>query len=129
MRARGRCTNAREAAARSSKRSSRSSPAKHGNRGPAPFSAKPLAAEVRVEAGGPDRGPVRMATRFCLVADFEPKGDQPHAIAALTAGLLGGVRPQTPLGLTGSGKTFALAHVRERLERPAPGVGPHQTAH
>src|SRR5690606_36732197 len=119
MRARGRCTNAREAAARSSKRSSRSSPAKHGNRGPAPFSAKPLAAEVRVEAGGPDRGPVRMATRFCLVADFEPKGDQPHAIAALTAGVLGGVRFQTLLGVTGSGKTFTMANVIERVQRPA----------
>ena len=60
-----------------------------------------------------------MATPFCLVADFEPKGDQPHAIAALTASALGGVRFQTLLGVTGSGKTFTMANVIKRVQRPA----------
>jgi len=57
--------------------------------------------------------------RFELVSDFEPKGDQPQAIEALVRGLREGRRYQTLLGVTGSGKTFAMAKVIETVQRPA----------
>ena len=57
--------------------------------------------------------------RFELVSDFEPKGDQPQAIDALVRGVEAGKRHQTLLGVTGSGKTFAMANVIARLQRPA----------
>ena len=57
--------------------------------------------------------------RFELVSDFEAKGDQPQAIDALVKGVQAGKRCQTLLGVTGSGKTFAMANVIERLQRPA----------
>jgi len=56
--------------------------------------------------------------RFELVSDFEPKGDQPAAIEALVAGLEAGKRFQTLLGVTGSGKTFTMANVIQRVQRP-----------
>ena len=56
---------------------------------------------------------------FELVSEFEPKGDQPQAIEALAAGLAAGKRWQTLLGVTGSGKTFAMASVIERAQAPA----------
>jgi len=56
--------------------------------------------------------------RFELVSDFEPKGDQPAAIDALVAGLEAGKRFQTLLGVTGSGKTFTMANVIQRVQRP-----------
>jgi hypothetical protein len=52
-------------------------------------------------------------------APFQPAGDQPGAIAALTAGLRDGMKKQTLLGVTGSGKTFTVAHVINELNRPA----------
>jgi len=55
---------------------------------------------------------------FKLVSDFKPAGDQPQAIAELVAGLNAGERNQTLLGVTGSGKTFTMAHVIERTQRP-----------
>ena len=57
--------------------------------------------------------------RFELVSEFEPKGDQPKAIEALVRGLECGKRFQTLLGVTGSGKTFAMANVIQRLQAPA----------
>ena len=57
--------------------------------------------------------------RFELVSEFEPKGDQPQAIDALARGLEAGKRFQTLLGVTGSGKTFAMASVIQRLQAPA----------
>ncbi len=59
-----------------------------------------------------------MAERFDLVADFEPRGDQPQAIEALVAGLERGDRAQTLLGVTGSGKTYTMAQVVARVNRP-----------
>ncbi len=56
--------------------------------------------------------------RFELVSEFEPKGDQPAAIDALTRGLEAGKPWQTLLGVTGSGKTFTMANVIERVQRP-----------
>jgi len=57
--------------------------------------------------------------RFELQAPYEPKGDQPSAIAALTKGVEAGERFQTLLGATGTGKTFSIANVIERTGRPA----------
>lgn len=57
-------------------------------------------------------------SRFELVTQLEPKGDQPKAIAELTEGILRGQRFQTLLGVTGSGKTFTMAHVIANVNRP-----------
>jgi len=55
---------------------------------------------------------------FKVVADFAPTGDQPEAIAALAEGFRQGKRFQTLLGVTGSGKTFTMAHVVQALQKP-----------
>jgi excinuclease ABC subunit B len=55
---------------------------------------------------------------FRLQADYRPAGDQPEAIASLVEGLENGLSHQTLLGVTGSGKTFTIANVIERLQRP-----------
>jgi len=57
-------------------------------------------------------------SEFKLVSEFEPKGDQPQAIDKLTEGVLSGMRYQTLLGVTGSGKTFTMANVIARVGRP-----------
>ena len=56
--------------------------------------------------------------RFQLSSTYEPKGDQPTAIAELSAGLMRGDRFQTLLGATGTGKTFSIAHVIANYGRP-----------
>ena len=56
--------------------------------------------------------------RFKLVSEFEPKGDQPQAIDALSQGVQEGAPHQVLLGVTGSGKTFTMANVIERVQRP-----------
>jgi excinuclease ABC subunit B len=56
--------------------------------------------------------------RFKLVSDFEPKGDQPQAIEMLSHGVLQGFPHQVLLGVTGSGKTFTMANVIERVQKP-----------
>ena len=55
---------------------------------------------------------------FELTSSFEPTGDQPHAIEELSTGLLDGARDQVLLGVTGSGKTFTMANVVERVRKP-----------
>ncbi len=55
---------------------------------------------------------------FKLVSEFKPTGDQPQAIEKLTAGFLHGQKFQTLMGVTGSGKTFTMANVIEKLNRP-----------
>ena len=55
---------------------------------------------------------------FRLVSEFQPTGDQPDAIRQLEEGILDGSRFQTLLGVTGSGKTFTIANVIERIQRP-----------
>lgn len=57
--------------------------------------------------------------QFKLVSDFKPTGDQPEAIQQLTEGLLRGDKHQVLLGVTGSGKTFTIANVLARVNRPA----------
>ncbi|MDX6750597.1 excinuclease ABC subunit UvrB [Geminicoccaceae bacterium 1502E] len=63
---------------------------------------------------------------FELVSDFVPAGDQPQAIEDLAAGLAAGERDQVLLGVTGSGKTFTMAHVIQRLQRPALILAPNK---
>ncbi|WP_373527493.1 excinuclease ABC subunit UvrB [Nostoc sp.] len=57
-------------------------------------------------------------TEFCLQAPFSPTGDQPEAIAQLTATIQSGNRYQTLLGATGTGKTFSVAAVIEKIGKP-----------
>lgn len=57
--------------------------------------------------------------RFSLVSDFSPAGDQPQAIDGLAGGIEKGAQHQVLLGITGSGKTFTVAKVIERVQRPA----------
>jgi excinuclease ABC subunit B len=57
-------------------------------------------------------------SRFQLIAPFEPNGDQPTAILQLVQGLESGVKSQTLLGVTGSGKTFTIANVIEKVQKP-----------
>jgi excinuclease ABC subunit B len=55
---------------------------------------------------------------FKLVSDFNPTGDQPEAIKQLTTGINAGTKAQTLLGVTGSGKTFTVANVIEKVNKP-----------
>ncbi len=55
---------------------------------------------------------------FKLVSEFQPKGDQPQAIESLSESVLEGARHQVLLGVTGSGKTFTMANVIERVQKP-----------
>ena len=68
-----------------------------------------------------------MTRTFRLVSKFKPSGDQPKAIEKLVAGLEDGFAYQTLLGVTGSGKTFTIANVIERLQRPALILEPNKT--
>ena len=56
--------------------------------------------------------------KFELVSKYQPTGDQPAAIAQLTSGLRAGVREQTLLGVTGSGKTFTMANIIQNIQKP-----------
>ncbi|WP_298427688.1 excinuclease ABC subunit UvrB [Rhodoblastus sp.] len=65
--------------------------------------------------------------RFELVSEYQPQGDQPRAIDELTAGLQANERDQVLLGVTGSGKTFTMAQVIARSQRPALILAPNKT--
>jgi excinuclease ABC subunit B len=64
---------------------------------------------------------------FVLKSEFSPKGDQPAAIDALVRGFEEGARCQTLLGITGSGKTFTIANVIQRMQRPTLIIAPNKT--
>ena len=66
-------------------------------------------------------------TDFRVVADYRPAGDQPTAISGLVDGLESGLAHQTLLGVTGSGKTFAVANVIEKVQRPTLVLAPNKT--
>ena len=89
---------------------------------------RPLASEVGPDpaATGPNPG-AEGQSRFTLVCDYQPRGDQPRAIAQLTAGLRAGERHQVLLGVTGSGKTFTMANVIATVERPTLVVAHNKT--
>jgi excinuclease ABC subunit B len=64
---------------------------------------------------------------FNLRSNFAPNGDQPNAIKQLVSGIKSGVKAQTLLGVTGSGKTFTMANVIAQIGRPALVVAPNKT--
>ena len=68
-----------------------------------------------------------MARKFLLKSNFQPAGDQPEAISDLLDGIHAGEAFQTLLGVTGSGKTFTMAHVIAELGRPALVLAPNKT--
>ena len=68
-----------------------------------------------------------MQSRFKIHSRFKPAGDQPQAIEKLVEGLESGLAAQTLLGVTGSGKTFTIANVIERTQRPALIMAPNKT--
>ncbi len=74
-------------------------------------------------------GPISrcMTDRFQLVSPYQPAGDQPQAIARLTEGFEAGLAQQTLLGVTGSGKTFTMANVIERVQKPTIVMAPNKT--
>jgi len=80
--------------------------------------------DARPERPAPAEG---RGVPFRIQSDFAPAGDQPQAIEALLAGVRGGDRDQVLLGVTGSGKTFTIAHVIERAQRPTLILAPNKT--
>jgi excinuclease ABC subunit B len=56
--------------------------------------------------------------KFEIASNYKPAGDQPAAIEALTRAITSGVKEQTLLGVTGSGKTFTMANVIENIQKP-----------
>ncbi|MFP6836802.1 MAG: excinuclease ABC subunit UvrB, partial [Pseudomonadales bacterium] len=70
---------------------------------------------------------MQSVTEFQIVADYEPAGDQPAAIAELIDGVQAGLSHQTLLGVTGSGKTFTIANVVQALQRPTIILAPNKT--
>ncbi len=68
-----------------------------------------------------------MTERFELVSPYKPSGDQPGAIRRLADGFEAGLAAQTLLGVTGSGKTFTIANVIERVQRPTIVLAPNKT--
>ncbi|MFA6159646.1 MAG: excinuclease ABC subunit UvrB [Parcubacteria group bacterium] len=65
--------------------------------------------------------------KFKINSKFKPEGDQPQAISKLVAGLETGKKFQTLLGVTGSGKTFTIANVIEKVQRPTLVIAPNKT--
>ena len=65
--------------------------------------------------------------RFKITSDFRMMGDQSRAVDQLVAGLESGMKTQTLLGVTGSGKTFTMANIVERVQRPTLVMAPNKT--
>ena len=59
-----------------------------------------------------------MPDKFILHSEYKPTGDQPQAIEALANGIEQGKKEQVLLGVTGSGKTFTMANIIERVQKP-----------
>jgi len=70
---------------------------------------------------------LKVVRKFKLKSAFSPKGDQPQAIQALLDGINAGAKYQTLLGVTGSGKTFTLANVIEKTQKPSLIMAPNKT--
>ena len=64
---------------------------------------------------------------FQVVSEFEPSGDQPQAIDLLAQGVLRGDDYQTLLGVTGTGKTFTIAHTIARVQKPTLVIAPNKS--
>jgi excinuclease ABC subunit B len=78
-------------------------------------------------AGLPENGAGSMSRAFEIATSFEPCGDQPGAIEDLARGVEQGLRSQVLLGVTGSGKTFTMAKVVERVQKPTLIIAPNKT--
>ena len=79
-----------------------------------------------------DRAPERReklegGKNFVMQTAFSPAGDQPTAIAELSQGVFDGERDQVLLGATGTGKTFTMANVIQKMQRPALVIAPNKT--
>ena len=74
-----------------------------------------------------DRPLADQGRRFTIQSEFRPAGDQPQAIAELVRGIRENARDQVLLGVTGSGKTFTMAHVIAETQRPALILAPNKT--
>jgi excinuclease ABC subunit B len=74
-----------------------------------------------------DRPLADQGRRFAIQSEFRPAGDQPKAIAELVRGIRENARDQVLLGVTGSGKTFTMAHVIAETQRPALILAPNKT--
>jgi excinuclease ABC subunit B len=75
----------------------------------------------------PPRPAIEGGDQLVLSSPFEPAGDQPTAIAELTAAIQDGERDQVLLGVTGSGKTYTVAHVIQNIQRPTLVLAPNKT--
>ncbi|MGD9384397.1 MAG: DEAD/DEAH box helicase family protein, partial [Desulfobacterales bacterium] len=64
---------------------------------------------------------------FKLISNFTPKGDQSSAIHAMSERILAGKKHHVLLGVTGSGKTFTMAHVISKVEKPTLVIAPNKT--
>ena len=73
------------------------------------------------------RPPTDTTADFVISSDYQPAGDQPQAITAITEALAAGEQDQVLLGVTGSGKTFTMAHALSNLGRPALVLAPNKT--
>ncbi len=84
--------------------------------------------ELLTEIDAPENDIVELDdAEFELISDFTPQGDQPEAIDKLTNGLLRGDKAQTLLGVTGSGKTYTMAHVIQNVQLPTLVISPNKT--
>ncbi|MHA7850091.1 excinuclease ABC subunit UvrB [Roseovarius sp.] len=86
--------------------------------------------EALLHSPAPDiavRDKLEGGRRFEMVTEFQPAGDQPTAIAELSAGVRDGERNQVLLGATGTGKTYTMAKVIEETQRPAIILAPNKT--
>jgi excinuclease ABC subunit B len=72
-------------------------------------------------------GKIRMTDRFQLVAPYQPAGDQPEAIRRISENFEAGLARQTLLGVTGSGKTYTIANVIQRVQKPTLVLAPNKT--
>ena len=88
---------------------------------------KPLQADPIVQERAIGAGEALPGKPFKLVSDYRPAGDQPQAIEELIAGVQANERDQVLLGVTGSGKTFTVAHVIQAVQRPALVLAPNKT--
>ena len=85
---------------------------------------------AKTQPAQPENGPltgIDQSRPFRIASDFKPAGDQPAAIRNLCEGLKNGLCDLTLLGVTGSGKTFTMAHVIEQTQRPAIIMAPNKT--
>ncbi|MEO1425090.1 MAG: DEAD/DEAH box helicase family protein, partial [Pseudomonadota bacterium] len=82
---------------------------------------------VLPEVVRPAREKLEGGKQFVLKAEFEPAGDQPTAITELADGIAVGEQDQVLLGATGTGKTFTMAQIIARTQRPAIILAPNKT--